>query len=141
MLGELGTGENGLLRPECHLPSAIVLVGLETGFPSYVPRVSPVVDCFATCPSGDTESVFASTPSPSPSILTVPVVASTAGAWNRRELGFLRLAGWEVPWGLASGVLRLGSWLFRSNSFFFTHFNEDNLVPGWVCKSSEASAI
>lgn len=38
---------------------------------------------------------LARTPNPPPDILIAPVLP-TAGAWNRKELGFVRLAGWEA---------------------------------------------
>lgn len=132
-------GESGPRQPECHLLSAfvgpfsrrsrilacLVLAALGIPFSANVPRVSPP-DCFATCPSGDGELNFASTPSRPQDILIAPVLP-TAGTWNRGVPGLLRLGGWKAPRALLT-VLRLGSWLFGSDSSLFTHLNEDNLV-------------
>lgn len=96
-------------RPALLLPSG------ESVLPPPRPSTSafPFVDHFATYSSGGGESDFAGTPD-----AYLPL--RPAGAWNRKELGFLKLASWGGREGFASVVLRLGSWLFRSDFSLFT---------------------
>lgn len=79
--------------------SACLVAALGILLPAKVSRVSLLVDYFITCPSGDGEMG-----SPVPrTLLNDVLIASvlpTANAWNRKELGFVRLAGWEAPGAL-----------------------------------------
>lgn len=67
-------------RPALHWPSWESVPGRPSS------SSFSLADRFATCPSAGGESDFAGTLEASPH----------AGAWNGKELGFLKLAGWEA---------------------------------------------